>query len=451
MSQSAIIVLAGGQGLRFGGDTPKQLAMLAGKPVLEHTLSNIAGCEELKQIIVVSHESVLLETRQIADRVAGDRIKVVQGGGNRLLSTKAGIEAVEGDKATKVLVHDGVRPFISHKIIRDCLSGLDTYDAVDVVINSADTLVQIGEDPETIGQIPNRANFRRGQTPQGFWLGKFQEVLNDVGDLEQALFTDDCGMYLFARPNARIGLIAGSEANIKVTHPIDLFIAQQLIMSGQAGNDTLVEAIDLADKNVVIFGSSSGLGKDAFDTLTSIGVNAIPASRSSGCDITDPSQIERVLKCAEDEFGQIDAVVNFSGILQISRLVDATQCDIEQVVAVNYLGALNVARIAQPFLKKAKGQLILVASSSYYRGRSNYSVYSSSKAAVVNMAQALSEEWMDEDIRVNCIVPRRANTPMRWAAFPDEDPGTLLEPKKVSHELVKMLKSYDTGAIKHVN
>ena len=109
-----------------------------------------------------------------------------------------------------------------------------------------------------------------------------------------------------------------------------------------------------------------------------------------------------------------------------------------------------MARLSHSFLKESKGQMVLVSSSSYYRGRKDYAVYSSSKAAVVNITQALSEEWGSDEIRVNCIVPRRANTPMRHAAFPGEDPVTLLAPEEVTDQLLQLLKSRETGAIAHV-
>ncbi|MCH2067016.1 bifunctional cytidylyltransferase/SDR family oxidoreductase [Shimia sp.] len=450
MSESAFIILAGGSGTRFRSEKPKQLAMLAGKTILQHTLENVAACENVKQIILVSRGTILDEAKKIVSDIAHPSIKIVEGGSNRLESTRAGLQAVEGPAETKVLVHDGVRPFIKHDVINACYSGLDIYDAVDVVIPSADTLVEV--DPgaiDLIGRIPRREAFRRGQTPQGFWLGKLRDVIDEVPDLAAATFTDDCGMYLAARPQAKIGLIDGDESNIKITHPIDLFMAEQLIMTGQTGAQARASNVDVSAMNIVIFGASSGLGEDAKIYLENLGATVHGASRSAGCDISRADDVAATLEAAAAK-GPIDAVINFAGVLHIGKLAEIDPNDLERVVQTNYMGALNIARLSYDFLKASKGQLMLVSSSSYYRGRKDYAVYSSSKAAVVNLTQALCEEWAPDDVRVNCIVPRRANTPMRHAAFPGEDPSTLLQPKEVSLQVLKLLKSPDSGIINHV-
>lgn len=451
MTQSAMIVLAGGSGSRFQAEKPKQLAMLAGKTILEHLLVNVASCDALKQIIVVGRRSILPEIAAIAEAVSPDKITVVAGGDSRLASTQAGLAAVHGPDATKVLIHDAVRPFLKHSIIRKCLSDLDIYEAVDVVIPSTDTLVQVDpEKPDMIQHIPPRIAFRRGQTPQGFWLGKLRAVIQETTDLEKAQFTDDCGMYLFARPHAEIGLVEGDETNIKITHPIDLFIAEQLIMSGSTTDAPALAAVDISDLKIVIFGASSGLGADASKMLTDLGVEVFGASRQTDVDVTQPDQVANFLAQTEVTAGRIDAVVNFAGILHIGALAQMSQSEVAAVVQTNYQGSLNVARLAHKYLRRSQGQLVLVSSSSYYRGRADFATYSSSKAAVVNMTQALSEEWAEDDIRVNCIVPRRASTPMRWVAFPQEDRRTLLQPVEISRALLLLLKSAGTGLINHV-
>lgn len=447
---SALIILAGGVGSRFKSEKPKQLAILAGRTILEHTITNIAECDDIKQIIVVARASIKDEAEVIAAKIAPEKIVIVEGGVNRLESTRAGVAAIVGPPETKILIHDGVRPFLNHSIIRNCLSSLDRYEAVDVAIPSSDTLIRVADHDNVIGEIPNRAMFQRGQTPQGFWLGKFRTVFDAIPDLASSSFTDDCGMYLSVYPSAGIGLVEGSESNIKITHPLDLFLAEQLIISGHSNSDVVEKAVDLTSKVVVIFGGSSGLGKHAKEYFEERGVIVYSASRSEGCDISVPKQIKKFLKKVKDEAGHIDAIINSAGILQIAKLADMSKKQIKDMVKINYTGALNVARLSYPYLQETKGQLVLVSSSSYYRGRADYSVYSSSKAAIVNMTQALAEEWAPDGIRVNCIVPRRADTPMRWAAFPGEDPATLLKPERVSSEILKLLKSDNSGLVNHV-
>lgn len=451
MSGTAFIVLAAGSGTRFSAEKPKQLAMLAGKTILQHTLENIVSCPSVSQIILVSNPSILKTCVEIAQHLGGSRIKVVAGGSSRLESTLLGLRAIQGTSQTKVLIHDGVRPFLKHQVIDACYSQLDYYDAVDVVIPSADTIIKT-EDGVTISSIPPRATFRRGQTPQGFWLEKILSVLEELGNLEGASFTDDCGMYLSRRPDATIGLVHGDESNLKITYPLDLFIAEQLMMSGQVGKEA-ASSINLSSihkMNIVVFGDNSGLGKDAAQALRKIGASVYGISRSSGCDVGNYQQVANFLSDTATKCNQIDAILNFAGVLHVGKLAEIEYGDLMNVIQTNYTGSLNIARCAHEHLRKSSGQLILVSSSSYYKGRADYAAYSSSKSAIVNLTQALSEEWMEDGIRVNCVVPRRANTPMRRAAFPNEDESSLLKPEQVSLEVINLLKSNGSGGIRNV-
>ena len=217
---NALILLAGGNGSRFGSEKPKQLVALAGKPILEHTLSNVAGCEVVGQIVIVSREEIITDIQKIADQFNSVEIKVVSGGETRTLSSLAGLSAIKGSPDTKVLIHDVVRPFVSHKVLKECFEALDTYDAVDVVIPSSDTLIEVESDGMTIKNVPARSCFRRGQTPQGFRLGKLMKVMIESQAHDLSDITDDCGLYQRLRPSERIGLVMGDETNIKITHPL---------------------------------------------------------------------------------------------------------------------------------------------------------------------------------------------------------------------------------------
>jgi len=98
-------------------------------------------------------------------------------------------------------------------------------------------------------------------------------------------------------------------------------------------------------------------------------------------------------------------------------------------------------------LKKSKGHLVFFASSSYTRGREGYSVYSASKAGIVNFAQALSDELMDYGISVNIINPERTDTPMRRNNFGKEDKTALLNPDFVATQTLTLLTKKTTGMI----
>lgn len=121
--------------------------------------------------------------------------------------------------------------------------------------------------------------------------------------------------------------------------------------------------------------------------------------------------------------------------------------DILNLIRVNYLGAINVAKESFSYLAKSHGGLLLFTSSSYTRGRAMYSLYSSSKAAIVNLVQALSEEWKSYNIKINCINPERTKTPMRIQNFGIEPENSLLSPQFVAETSIMTLLSGLTGQV----
>jgi 2-C-methyl-D-erythritol 4-phosphate cytidylyltransferase len=118
---------------------------------------------------------------------------------------------------------------------------------------------------------------------------------------------------------------------------------------------------------------------------------------------------------------------------------------------VNFTGALNIARLSYPHLKKSKGTLLLFSSSSYTRGRSGYATYAATKAAIVNLTQGLSEEWEEDDIRVNCIIPGRTDTKMRTDNFINEKKDTLYSPYHVAIQATQLICSSLNGALVRVS
>ena len=166
------LVLAGGSGDRFGAEMPKQFIRLAGEPILSRTLRAIARAG-IEQLVVVTHPSWLAETTEL---VAGAEldvpVTVVPGGATRNESTRNGLAAVEeaGDDDI-ILVHDAVRPLVPDDVILRSLEPIlsGRADGTDTVIPSADTLVVV--DGDLVVEIPERARYRRGQTPQCFRAG----------------------------------------------------------------------------------------------------------------------------------------------------------------------------------------------------------------------------------------------------------------------------------------
>ena len=437
------VILASGSGSRYGADIPKQFVKIAGKTILEHTIEIFEKANGIDNIIIV----ITPEYRAMAEDILLKNnykkvTKLLNGGDIRKESSYIGISAIEDEEAN-VLIHDCARPFLTQKIISDCIEALQKYDAVDVAIPSSDTIVKTDEN-NIIQSIPHRASLRRGQTPQCFKLS----VIKKAHELSKndKNFTDDCG--LIVKYNlADVFVVEGDIENIKVTYPSDIFMADRLfqIRSSIYPDEQKLENIE--NKVIVIFGGTSGIGKSTAILAREYGAKVFVASNSTGCDIRDYNAVENFLKEVRAKTKRIDYVVNTAGILRMGKLAERDIKEIQQDINVNYTGSINVAKAAIPYLKESKGSLQLYASSSYTRGRSLYSTYSSTKAAIVNLVQALAEELACDDIRVNVINPERCATPMRFKAFGKEPEESLLQPEKVAEASLKTLLSDLTGQV----
>lgn len=357
-----------------------------------------------------------------------------------------GLEGYGND--CNILFHDAVRPLVNETIINDCLNALEKFDAVDVVIPSADTLVEVYDD-ECIANIPNRLIMRRGQTPQAFKLGTIKLAYQKAITEKRFTFTCDCGVVRSMIPGIRVATVKGSEANMKVTNPIDLFMAEKLLQEANQVSFNIGDDLNfLKNKNIVIFGGTSGIGLEIKNAALLLGANVDVASRTyNSVDITIFETIKNYLNEVKTKRGKIDYVINTAGLL-IKKPIDTISFEeITNMIGINYTGAVNVAIAAKPYLTESYGMLLNFTSSSYTRGRPLYALYSSSKAAIVNLTQALADEWSADSVDVNCINPERTATPMRTANFGLEPSKFLLDPKDVAMISLKVLGSKKTGLI----
>jgi 2-C-methyl-D-erythritol 4-phosphate cytidylyltransferase len=452
--RNTAVLLAGGVGARVGLDTPKQLLKVAGKPLMEHALAAFDRHPDVDEVIVMMAPGYLDPVRKMV-RDCG-YIKVVdilEGATTRSGTTMRAIDRMCSECAqdTKVLFHDAVRPLLSARIISDCFQALETYGAVDVAIPSADTIIEVDDD-DSIVAVPPRARLRRGQTPQGFRLGVISEAYAIASKDSDFVATDDCSVVLKYLPDIPIRVVPGDHRNMKVTEPIDLYIADKLfqLTDGRILQSRTEEGyrVALANKTFVVFGGSYGIGADMARLGTMYGANVAVFSRSTtGTHVERRREVAEAAQATLDRYGSIDFVVNTAGVLPRGDLIEATDETIWGATEINYLAPILIAQEFYPHLRATKGSLLLFASSSYTRGRSGYSLYSSAKAAIVNLTQALADEWAAEGIMVNCVNPERTRTPMRTNAFGVEPPGTLLESEAVARAALEVLLSRSTGHI----
>ncbi|MEV3922716.1 bifunctional cytidylyltransferase/SDR family oxidoreductase [Actinomadura coerulea] len=446
------VILAGGSGQRMGLSTPKQLLKIAGKTILEHTLGVFEEAPDVDEIIVLMNPGFLQDAADCVRRAGCTKVKaVLPGGTSRNATTQLALDALADHPAetTSVLFHDAVRPLLSQRIIRDCVAALREHRAVDVAIPSADTIIQVDED--VIVDVPRRANLRRGQTPQGFRLATIRDAYEKAWQDENFEATDDCTVVLRYMPGTPIYVVPGDEHNMKVTEPVDMFVADKLFQLASSDAPDLTEdeyAEALGGKTMVVFGASQGIGAAIAELAQRFGARVFGYSRgATRTHVERPEDVAGALAQAYSATGRVDFVVNTAGILRIGRL-DAIDPDaIEEALRVNYLAPIHIARASYPYLAKTGGQLLLYTSSSYTRGRADYSLYSSAKAATVNLTQALADEWSGDKVRINCINPERTSTPMRTAAFGQEPPHTLLSADQVARTSLNVLLSGLTGQV----
>jgi len=232
--RTVAVVLAGGTGQRFGGGQPKQLHVLAGKPLIEHSVAAFEAAPGVDAILVVMAPGF---AGQVKGQLAAGRypkvIGVIEGGAARADSTRCAIAAL-GPGECNVLLHDAARPLIDQRIIADCVTALGASVAVGVAVPSPDTIVVV--EAGVMTGMPSRETLRRCQTPQGFRLSVIraahQLARADPGFTETAA-TDDCGVVLRYLPDVAIGVVPGSERNIKITYPADLDVAETLLRSAR--------------------------------------------------------------------------------------------------------------------------------------------------------------------------------------------------------------------------
>jgi ribitol-5-phosphate 2-dehydrogenase (NADP+) / D-ribitol-5-phosphate cytidylyltransferase len=443
------MVLAGGSGDRFGAEMPKQFVRLAGEPILARTLRAIASAG-IDELIVVAHPSWVAETQEVvASLDLAMPTAIVAGGQTRNESARNGLERLHADDDDIVLIHDAVRPLVPREVIlrsiEPILSG--RADATDTVIPSADTLVVVEGD--VVVEIPERAPFRRGQTPQTFRMSVIRRAYDAAAAAGDLQATDDCTLVLRHVPDARVVAVPGDEVNLKITTRTDMVLADRMIqmrtLSPAAGDPEPIRS--LRDAGVYVIGGTDGIGRAIATEAEAAGARVGVDGRRTGLDVRDYEAVAARLAAVAAELGGLDHVICSAGVIRVGPSVATDPDALAEVIDVNVKGTLNVARAAHRYLRERKGSFTVFASSSFTLGRPNYVAYSGSKAAVVNIAQGLAAEWAADGIRVNAVSPERTDTAMRRSAFPDESRIGMLQPRDVAVATLRLVLSDLTGQV----
>lgn len=218
-----VIIVAGGKGLRMGGDVPKQFVPVSGLPVLMRTMLRFREYSPQLNIILVLPKAqqdywhgLCRQHQFVMDYQLAD------GGRTRFHSVQSGLALVPDDAEGVVGVHDGVRPFVSVDVISRCYEQARLSKAVVPVVPVVETIRQVEQDAQASHTVP-RDSYRLVQTPQVFDI-QLLKAANKQPYCDA--FTDDASVV--EAYGAKVTLVDGNRENIKLTTPFDLHVAEVL-------------------------------------------------------------------------------------------------------------------------------------------------------------------------------------------------------------------------------
>ena len=219
-----MIIPASGTGSRFGGDLPKQFQLLDGVPILKRTISVFQQMENIAEIVVsVSSEFV----PAVKDYGFNKVIHIIEGGKTRANSVYAALKYFDASDDDIILIHDGVRPFVTPEIITRVIDSVSKHGAAIACTPVTDTIKKVDETGK-ISSTPDRNKLWRAQTPQGF---TYKVISNAYAQGEKDGIlphsTDDSA--LVERLCLPVYVVNGAPGNIKITTPEDMITAKGLL------------------------------------------------------------------------------------------------------------------------------------------------------------------------------------------------------------------------------
>ena len=219
------IIAAAGAGTRMASDRPKQFLLLAGTPVIFHTLKVFEQCDSIDEVIVVLPAEESAGFLSLAGKFGVRKLaRVVPGGATRADSVKRGLMAIRSATAEIVAVHDGVRPFVTVEEVDAVVTKAQTDGAAILVAPVTDTIKQV--DDGRVVQTLDRGALRRALTPQCFRYELLRQAYQ-TADVTDPSATDES--VLVEQLGHPISVIDGSPRNIKITTVEDLAIAEAML------------------------------------------------------------------------------------------------------------------------------------------------------------------------------------------------------------------------------
>jgi 2-C-methyl-D-erythritol 4-phosphate cytidylyltransferase len=221
-----VVVVAAGQGSRFGGEVPKQFLPVGGVPVLLRALRPFTSHPEVGHVVVVLAPAHAERPPEFLAPLAGAGLTIVAGGAERADSVAAGLRAL-GPGCELVLVHDGARPFVERRVIDAVIAHARAGEGAVAAVRLSDTLKEQAPDNSSrVSRTVPRDRLWRAQTPQGFPRGLLEQAYagsRDPGATDDASLVEACG--------AVVRLVPDSARNLKITTREDLALAEAIAAS----------------------------------------------------------------------------------------------------------------------------------------------------------------------------------------------------------------------------
>ena len=225
-SKVCTLIPAAGKGSRMAHSLKKPYLKLAKKPILAHTIQRFEQNTAVDTIFVIVNEGDFTECHAtVLEPYSFTKVqKLVPGGETRQSSVYNGLRALSAD-VDFVIVHDGVRPFVTDETIFECLTAANEYGAAAAAVPVKDT-IKIADENGFISETPERESLWAVQTPQVFQKSLLEEA-HQTAQEHQRTGTDDAA--LVEQLGFPVKLVKGSYANLKITTPVDLRIAEVLL------------------------------------------------------------------------------------------------------------------------------------------------------------------------------------------------------------------------------
>ncbi|ADL08832.1 2-C-methyl-D-erythritol 4-phosphate cytidylyltransferase [Thermosediminibacter oceani] len=223
----AAVIAAGGRGRRMNSTLSKQFLMLKGRPILYYTLSTFESLEEIGEIIlVVGPSDIFLAEQEVLIPYCFKKVKLVEGGRERQDSVYNGLRSCS-PQTDIVVIHDGVRPFVTKTMIKNSIEAAVKYRAVGVGVPVKDTIKVV--DKGLIINTPARSTLWAIQTPQTF---EYNLILRAHEEARKSGFYGTDDTVLVERLGYPVRMIEGAYENIKITTPEDMIVAEAFMNMG---------------------------------------------------------------------------------------------------------------------------------------------------------------------------------------------------------------------------